>query len=174
MSDIKKEEIKTVEVKEVKEVLEAVEKTDEIKAIAKEVIEEANKKIEKKETKFSPFVSENDRFKIETKYYVENEITMVYGVDDKFDDKKECDTITVFIKRPSQADSSIISSNMKNRGEMDVFDLMQAEVTRLLVLIRDWSLKETLSNEAILNLNPKIVKSILTQIREKIGVEGII
>jgi len=126
----------------------------------------------------SIFVTENDTFDISIEFYSENGRLFVKGVDEDFNGEKNIDKITFTIKYPSQADVENISAAFRTYvggGERAVFsDISKLETIRFIALIRKWSMNEVLSNEKIMSFNPKIIKSILSEIRLKIDMDGII
>jgi len=103
---------------------------------------------------------------------------MVEGIDDDFVVSKGDKSFTMTLKYPSQADvSRIAQEGIKLKitsEEMDLRDIMGLEFSRILCLMRKWSLKEKLNIETIMKLHPKIVKAVLLQVRIKLGMDGII
>jgi len=159
------------EVKEIKK---------EVKEEAEEVKEEVKEVINKVDLGFSPFVTENDRFDIFVKCYKEkNDEIIVKNVDIGFDDeRKDIKEIKFTFKHASQGDFNIISSQaglvVNEDDKADNVSLNKLEFARLLVLIRDWNLPYELNNSNIIGLNPKIVKAVIYDLREKISLEGIL
>jgi len=151
-----------------------------------EVIEDGvdQKKEEKEEQKEEPremseiFVTEEDLFDVSSYHYKDDGQLFVKDVDEDFDENKEANEFIMTFKKPSQGDANAIQTTSRISGEegedIALRDFMQLEFTRFLVLMRSWSLKEEITNESILELNPKIVRAILNGIRDKIGTEGII
>lgn len=122
-------------------------------------------------------VTENDTFDVTVNYYKDGNQLFVNGVDDNFDETKKCKEFKATFKYPDQADVSHIASaspKLGTSGEIDARDFMRLEFSRLLCLIRDWSLGRPIDNHTILSVNPKIIKGIIAAIREKIGVDGIV
>ena len=120
------------------------------------------------------FITEKDTFDIKVTYYKMGDELYVESVDDEFDSKKEnIKNIDVTFKYPSQGDyESIIAQNAyKSPDKMTVIDVMQMELTRIVILIRKWSVKAELNR--LVELDPKIVKAIVNKVREKIGLRGI-
>jgi len=138
----------------------------------------ADKVSENKDADFSDvFVTENDTFDVVVRYYKEGSNVFVENVDDNFDKTKKIKEFTVTFKYPNQSDVAQISSSFPKigaAGEIDARDFMRMEFTRLLCLIRKWSLKKPLENSSVLSVHPKIIKGMVSQIREKIGTDGII
>lgn len=126
----------------------------------------------------SIFVTENDTFDICTEFYFENGRLFVKGIDDDFNDKSSISKVIFTIKYPSQADVESISTAFRTymgNNEKTVFsEVTKLEMIRFFALVRKWSLSEKMSNEKIMSLNPKIIKSILNEIRLKIDMDGII
>jgi len=126
------------------------------------------------------FVTELNTFNVSVKYYTVNGKLFVEGVDEEFDKDALCGSLSVTFKYPSQGDMSKIAVNLSNvksisgnLENIDIRDFLNIEFARLLCLIRKWDSKKTLSNENILSLHPKIVKGILSKMREEIGMDGI-
>ena len=131
----------------------------------------------------SPFVTDNDTFDVRVRYYKVNKKIMAEEVDEDFDkDNKGIKTLSLTIKYPSQGDAFLINSQSKqsnveskNLSQINaIADYLQTEVIRLLNLVRKWDAKETLSNESVLSLHPKVVKAILGKVRDEIGTDGIV
>jgi hypothetical protein len=80
------------------------------------------------------------------------------------------------LKYPSQGDFETIMSrvNYKSPESMSILDMYQLEVTRLIVIMRKWSLKKKLIVSELVNMNPKIVKGIINKVRESISTQGLI
>ena len=123
------------------------------------------------------FVTENNRFDISVKFNDDNGDIIVERVDDKFTITDKTQELIVTIKYPSQGDYDLIGQSF-GKGlmgkEFDVKDFIALEIVRLFTLIRKWSMKKTLNQESLLQLKPKIVKSILAGVRDKIGMDGIL
>jgi hypothetical protein len=125
------------------------------------------------------FITEDNTFDVTVKYYKENNNVFVEGVDDAFDITKKSKQFTVTIKYPSQSDVSIIykqSSALKSGAleDIDIRDILGLEFSRFLCLMRKWTLSDKLDLSTIMKLNPKIVKSIVMQVRVILGMDGII
>ncbi len=156
---------------------------EEVKEVVKEVkeeVKEIKEEIKKVDLAFSPFVTEDDKFDILVKCYKDDkDEIMVSRVDFSFDDKREdIKEIRFTFKHASQGDFNIISNQggtiVNEDDTPDHVNLNKLEFARLLVLIRDWNLPQELSNVNIVNLNPKIIKSVIYGLREKISLEGIL
>lgn len=123
------------------------------------------------------FITENDFFDIKIRYHKDGENIFVEGVDESFNKNGVIKEFTVTFKYPDQSDVTRISSTfpkVSSVGEIDARDFMKLEFSRLLCLIRKWSLNKPVDDGNIMSLNPKIVKSMVSKIREKIGADGII
>ena len=136
-------------------------------------------KEEVKEEYISPFISNDDTFDVKVEYYKEGKDFIVEGVDNTFNKEiKNRQAITFTFKRPNQGDVALIMAegNSMTHGKEndDVRSYLLLEFARILVLIRGWSLAEELNNVNMLSLSPKIVKSLISKVREEIGAEGII
>lgn len=123
------------------------------------------------------FVTEKDTFDVTIKYYKKDgKIYTDSGTDDTFSFDENYKDLTVTLKYPDQADSVVISSSIpsaKNLDKIEIGDFLSLELSRLIVLIRKWSIDKKVTKEAILSLNPKIVKGLLFRIRETLGMEGL-
>jgi hypothetical protein len=123
------------------------------------------------------FIRENDTFDIEVSYYHSNNDLLVDGVDETFDKfNPNVKSFTMTLKYPSQGDFETIMSrvNYKSPESMSILDMYQLEVTRLIVIMRKWSLKKKLIVSELVNMNPKIVKGIINKVRESISTQGLI
>lgn len=127
----------------------------------------------------SIFITEDDVFNCNIKYYKENRKFIVEGADDNFESIKADKDLNLTFKYPSQGDMELIdataginSSAVSN--DFRIKEVMRLELARVLVLIRGWSSKKKISNDAVLSLNPKIIKGITSKLREIIEMDGII
>ena len=124
------------------------------------------------------FVTESDTFDITIKYYKKDDILLVEDVDEAFDSKVPCKQFNLTFKYPDQGDSTKITAQAIKFGnsleELDVREFLNLEFTRVLCLVRKWTLDQDLTNQNILKLHPKIVKAIISLVRDKIGTDGII
>jgi len=130
---------------------------------------------EKKEDNSDVFVTEKDTFDISVLYYKVGNDLCVESVDEDFDYKLPVvKHIDMTFKYPCQGDyETIIAQNAyKSPDKMTLIDVMQMELTRLVVLIRKWSLDAEFTR--MVELDTKIVKAIANKVREKIGVKGIL
>lgn len=121
------------------------------------------------------FITEKDTFDVKVLYYKVGDDLFVESVDDEFDKNyTNIKSIDITFKYPSQGDyESIIAQNSyKTPDKMTLIDVMQMELTRIVVLIRKWSLNAEFSR--MVELDVKIVKAITNKVREKIGVRGIL
>ena len=155
--------------------VEKVEVKEEVKIENKvEVIKEVK---EVKEDYSDIFVTEDDTFEVTVKYYKEEGKILVEGIDETFDSKKSSKDIAFTLKYPSQSDCLKIASSFPKINadveKVDIREFMAMELSRFFNLVRKWSINKKLSNEAIMDLNPKIIKGVLALIRNKIGMDGI-
>lgn len=125
------------------------------------------------------FITENSRFDIIIRYNDEDGKLSVADVDEFFVANEKTKSITITLKYPSQGDYDTISNSfskgiMNMNKEFDLKDFINLEIMRFLTLVRKWSLGKTLSNDAIMQLHPKIVKAALINIRNNIQMEGIL
>jgi hypothetical protein len=163
------------------EVKEEVVKIDEIKEEIKlEVKEEVREvKAEEKEDNDSDsdiFVTENDTFDVSLKYYKKNgQIYTDSGADVDFSPIERSKEIRLTLKYPDQSDCNVISAATVKQDieKLSMRDLMAIELTRIIVLMRKWSLNKELNRDNFMSLNAKIVKGLIVKIRENIGMEGI-
>lgn len=121
------------------------------------------------------FITENTLFDGSVSYYRENNEIKVLGVDDDYKPEGQTvKTISFKCKYPSQADyQTILNSPLyKNMVDMRAVDLVLLELTRLSLLIREWSIKNR-DLSALLEIDPKIVKGMLKSIRDSIDMKGI-
>ena len=130
------------------------------------------------ESSVSVFVTEDDVFTVTLRFYKEKGKMYVSGIDEDFDPTLAKDEFSAVFKYPSQADSELINSmakqnlNSNNEG-VTVPDFIRMEVSRMMVLIRKWSVGAELTSEKIYQLHPKIVKGLIALVRQEIGIEGI-
>lgn len=157
-----------------------VEETDEVVDVADEVNQEVEKEGKVRAVsnfKYSPFVSEDDLFKISVEFYREGVKVYVKGITDNYDvSHEDKDVIDITLKYPDQGDQSAIASGSNFIGDdIDVTQFTRLELSRMMLLIRSWNLEENCrSQEAIMRLHSHIIKSVLEGIREEINVDGII
>ena len=125
------------------------------------------------------FVTENNTFDINIAYYKKDDKVIVKNIDDDFDaENKGIKTLTLTLKYPSQGDclaiEAIRSTILGNNNSLDVKALLSLEYNRLLILIRKWSLPEKPEESQIASMNPKIVKGIFHELRQRIGLDGLL
>jgi len=123
------------------------------------------------------FITENDRFDVKIKYNEQGAKLLVEDIDDDFVSTDATKEIIMTFKYPSQGDYDLISrayGKAMLTKEFDIKDFMNLELTRMLTLIRKWSLKKPLATDNILQLQPKIVKAAIVGIRKEIKMEGIV
>jgi len=167
------ESVESVETKEIKEIKET-DKTSLTTTENIENIENNTEEIEEKNDTSDVFITESDTFDIRISYYKTEGDFCVEGVDDEFDPKNTAvKHVDITFKYPSQGDyETILAQNAyKTPDKMTLIDVLQMELTRLVVLIRKWSLKAEFSR--MVELDTKIVKAISNKVREKIGIRGI-
>lgn len=158
-----------------------VEEEVEEKVEPKKVADEEPRVENVEEDDFSIFVSDSDTFDIEIKCYRDNDELKVEGVDTEYDVDKKAKAIKVTFKRPSQGDLTLINTQAGRWTSSQIVDsdetyknLMSLEFARIIVLIREWNLSEALTVDVLATLDPKIVKSMIYKVREKISMDGII
>jgi len=157
---------------------------EEVKAEVKEEVKEevkAEVKAEKKVTaKTSPFVSKDAVITCKVGYYLKPNGFgfIVEGVQDEYEEEKATDFIEVTFRLPSQKDTNIIAQRGNigsGEGEMSIFkSFNELEYVRFLALLKSWTLDAPCTEESIEELHPSFVKGILTALREKIGMDGIV
>jgi hypothetical protein len=153
---------------------------DEIVKEDQKIVNNVVIKQEKAEDDFSDiFVTEKDIFDIFVEYYKKDGNLYVEGVDENFDKTFKTKKLSMTFKYPNQGDIGLINIQAHNTkssmgGDMSVRDFLALEFHRFNVLIRKWSLNKEINNSNVLSVHPKIIKSFLSQIREKIGMDGII
>lgn len=127
----------------------------------------------------SIFISEKDVFTIKICFYFYKEALIVEGVSDNFnesfakDNSCNIESFDVTLKYPSCGDQSLIIRNVESLDseKISVYDIKLLELSRLSVLIRDWTLKRDFTE--IYNLDVNIVDAILLKIRDVIALKGI-
>lgn len=128
----------------------------------------------------SPFIADDDLFEIVVEYYKDNKKIVVKDVAETFDENRPRSTITFKIKYPSQADCETMfvkgreGGNFMQDGEINLRSFYYMETMRLLSLVRSWSDPRELNNKSVLDLQPDIIKAVLSKIRDEIGTTGII
>jgi len=121
------------------------------------------------------FVTENDTFDVTVKYYKQNGEIIVEDVDEAFDLKEPTlKEFSITFKYPSQGDfEAIMARNAyKSPDQLKLIDVLQMELTRLVILIRKWTINAEFSR--MIELDPKVIKGISVKVREKIGMRGIL
>lgn len=149
------------------------QKTDE--KVEEVVVKTEEVKVEKvEETNDDLFVTEDDTFDVDIKYYIEEKTPIIEGYDDEFsEDGKKLKAIKLVFKYPSQRDCEAImaSSDIVDFDSATYSDIVKTENVRLMTLIRSWTLDKPLGQLA--NFNPKVIKAIRLKISEVIGMSGI-
>ena len=123
----------------------------------------------------SIFITESDTFDIKVKWYKVDKTLFIEDSDSEFDEKfEDMNEFTATFKCPSQGDYEIIvaASNYKSPEEMKVSDVLQMELTRVVTLVRKWTLPQPL--ERMVQLDPYIIQSIMTKVRDVLGMKGIL
>jgi len=128
----------------------------------------------------SVFVTEDNVFDVIVEYYKINNKIYVKGVHDDFDASQVSSKLNVALKYPSYGDGEFILSQAKllydsfSSDNLGVRDLLTLEFSRLIVLIRKWSLSDAVTKENIAKINPSIIKGLTNGIRNVIGMDGIL
>jgi len=168
-SVVETKEIVENKVLESDKVIEFVAPNDQIvedKTVVSETKEDPNEGI---------FITEKDTFDVTIKWYKINDDLFIDDSDTEFDaDNGNINKFTVTFKFPSQGDHESIlnSTSYRSPDEMKISDIIQMELTRLVVLVRKWSLQQDISR--MVEMDPMIIKSMLKKIRDKIGMKGIL
>jgi hypothetical protein len=152
---------------------------EEVKTGQEVVVEAKSEEPKIKLSKFADiFITENDTFDVTVRYYKRDGVLIVSEIDDSFDVTVPHEQFTATIKYPDQGDYTKISRQIKSGGagleQLDIVDFMALEFARLVCLIRSWTIDKNLTNENIMAMSPKIVKSMLVQVTNKLGTDGII
>tara|TARA_R110000824_G_scaffold148242_3_gene317904 strand:+ start:78163 stop:78684 length:522 start_codon:yes stop_codon:yes gene_type:complete len=173
MTEVKEPEVKSEVKPEVKE--PEVKSEAETQAIINEVVKEVLEN--KKESNSDIFVTEDDTFSVKVEFYKDGPECVVKGIHEKYDPTdKDVDvrSIDIDLKYPSQGDVSLImdSSSYRSLENMEISDVMKLESIRLSLLLRTWSLDQDTSRLG--ELAPEIVQGILNEVRNEIGMKGII
>lgn len=126
-----------------------------------------------------PFITEDDVFDVLVRYYRDGKKIFVETIDENFEvNRKDIAEIKFVIKYPNQGDCDLMFGTSKkidlNTDNMNIKTFMELEVVRFLSLVRKWSLKEELNNKNALSLSPKIIKAVISKIREEIQLEGLL
>jgi len=120
------------------------------------------------------FITEKDTFDITVRYYKKDEV-FVENVDDVFDSNEpSIKQFSITFKYPNQGDfETIMAQNAyKSPDQLKLIDILQMELTRIVVLIRKWTLNAEFARLA--ELDPKVIKGIAQKVREKLGMRGIL
>ena len=136
---------------------------------------------EKKSEDFSIFITDSDTFDIDIQCYKDGNELKVKGIDGDYDDTRKSKKISIKFKRPSQGDLTLINTQAGKWSSSPIMEsddtyrnLMSLEFARMIVLIREWTLPDPLTVDVLVTLDPKIVKAIVYEVREKISMDGII
>ena len=123
------------------------------------------------------FVTEDDTFEVNIKYYNKDGKLFVKTIDEDFDDTfNPAKSLNITLKYPSQGDCIVIERSIASNDNAteNLKTFLRMEYHRFLVLARKWSLLEKFDEPNIIKLQPKIVKGILHGIREKINLDGLV
>ena len=124
------------------------------------------------------FITEDDTFTIEISYYNDPiKGLIVETVEDSFDaTNKDVKSFNMTFKYPSQGDYETIMARSKYQSieKMNLTEVTLLETTRVVVLMKKWSLDRKLTVAEMTSIDPKIVKAINNKVREKIGVSALI
>jgi hypothetical protein len=137
--------------------------------------DEQNDKNKKSSPDEDIFITEEDTFNIELNWYKDGGKIFVDGEDVEYDpDFEDIRTLGMTFKFPSQGDYEIImgSATYKSPDDVNVSDIIQMEITRMVTLVRAWTLDQKL--ERMVELDPNIIKGALRKIRNVIGMKGIL
>jgi len=154
--------------------MEDIKKVDSITE-NKTVATSTSPKETKEQDNSDVFVGENDVFDVEIKYYKEGGNLIVENIDESFKkDHENIKSIKMVFRYPSvkDAQSIINSSDNKMGADFSLTDLMKLQDVRIMILLKSWSLKETVGD--ISNFNTKILKAIRFKVSDAIGMDGII
>jgi len=94
------------------------------------------------------------------------------GIDIYDESNPNMQTLKVSFKYPSQQDHEIITGTYNSKTEISIADINNLEVTRLIVLIRDWNIDADITR--LTELDPKIIKGLVEKVRDVLGVQSII
>jgi hypothetical protein len=119
------------------------------------------------------FITEENTFDVVVKYHKDGNKLLVEKIDDNYNEENSS-SITVTFKYPSQGDVTAIASHPLRDSvkgldnTLDITGFYLLESARMLCLIRKWSIDKPIDHKSIMELNPKIVKAIISGIREAI------
>jgi hypothetical protein len=150
---------------------EKTEQTPNIKEVEKEIIDFAQSN---NYDSSDIFVEENDTFDVKVNYYKKDNSLFVENVDTEFDiTNAGLKSFTVTFKYPSYLDMQTVHSNIQiaSEDQLNLSGLIKMQNTRILVLVRKWSLSDGL--EKIDKIGTKFMKAIRVLVMNEIGMEGI-
>jgi len=151
---------------------------EEVKEETKEETKEVVKEVVIPAKNLSPFVRNNTSFVCKIGYYLKPDGSgfMVEG-DEDYKKEEKTNEFKVTFRLPNQKDANIIAEGSQGTAtnEMGIFKAFNdLEYIRFLVLLVDWTLEKPCTEESIESLHPSFVKGMVTALREKIGMDGIV
>jgi hypothetical protein len=128
----------------------------------------------------SLFLTADDGFSVKVTYQNIDGKILVKGVDSDYGKSGKEEDFSIECRYPSQNDADMISSRARmlsvNQADpaASIRVIQDLENFRLSVLMKSWTLEEDCSDENLGQLPPVIIKGIVYEIREKIGMDGIV
>lgn len=150
------------------------EQNKQVKAEAETSPQKENDQPDQKtESNDDVIITEEDLISIKVRYSKKDKKILVENVDENFDENT-AKSITVYFKYPSFSDArQIMTGNSNPYSEnVTVADLRQLEFSRLLVLVRKWSLDKDIATH-FQSLDVGIIDALVSKLREEIGLAGI-
>lgn len=138
-------------------------------------VEKAEEVVIEKDINDAIFITEDDTFDVKVRWQKLGSRIYVEDGDVEFDENSgHLNEFTITFKYPSQGDSEIImnSGTYHSQDQIKLADVIRLELARLVTLVRRWSLKQDLSK--MVNLDPNIIKAILTGVRNELGMKAIL
>ena len=120
------------------------------------------------------FITENDKFSINIVYYLDGKTPIIEGVSNEYiPDGKKLHSFEMKFKYPSQRDAEYIMAArpIKSVEDASVMDFIEIENSRIVRLMRGWSMSRPMSD--IASVHPDIIKAIRYKVSEVIGGTGI-
>lgn len=152
------------------------EPTDGLNDSVEDPAVDADKEIERDDSD-DIFITENDTFDVKIKWYKIGSQLFVQDSDFDFEEEEAEDRgvkeFTVTFKYPSQGDYETImgTASYRTPDDMKISDIILMELTRLVTLVRRWSLKQDLSR--MVDMDPMFIKALLKKVRDEIDMKGI-